>query len=152
MIARPPPPSRPGIAYAAQPSPSTADSWCTGLTGTEADKILEALHFAQELSTRRNYRREARAFAVWWIGRGQHPLLAELETVASYWQLASIRCPSESTLSRGLQHSASNLKFDENDYNMQAPCSLLRLLSAPDTLAGDAKGLRYCGLGLPAAA
>ena len=36
--------------------------------------------------------------------------------------------------------------------NHAVPCPLIRLLSAPDGLAGDAKGPRHCGLGLPTAA
>ena len=68
----------------AQPSPSTTSSWCTGLTGTDAGRIQEALHLAQASSERRNYPREARAFAVWWISRGHHSLLAALVTVTSY--------------------------------------------------------------------
>ena len=67
-------------------------------------------------------------------------------------QLSRIFCSPDSTPSQGLQQSATILNFHRKDTNVPAPCPLFRLLSTPDGLAGDAKGPRHCGLGLPAAA
>ena len=57
----------------------------------------------------------------------------------------------DSTVSQELQQSASISNFHQSDSNVPPPWLLLRLLSAPDGLAGDAKGPRHCGLGLPTA-
>ena len=64
-------------------------------------------------------------------------------TVSYYASLATWFHPFSRIAAIGIK-----LKLSPKSYQRAGPLSLLRLLSAPDGLAGDAKGPRHRGLGI----